>query len=93
MAKKAKSGACVETYLTVNEVALLVRLSVTTIRRLTMKREIPFHKINRAVRYKQSEIERWFDTRKVPMAKSKTKKAHPKNEGGLFGGTDCGGKL
>jgi excisionase family DNA binding protein len=48
-------------YLTANEVAEFLRLSVQTIRRYTMKNEIPFHKINRAVRYKKSEIEKWVD--------------------------------
>jgi excisionase family DNA binding protein len=46
-----------EAYLTVKDVTLMLQLSVQTIRRYTMNREIPFHKINRAVRYKQSEIE------------------------------------
>ena len=53
-----------EPYLTVKEVAVIVRLSVPTIRRYTMNKEIPFHKINRAVRYKKSEIELWVEQRK-----------------------------
>ena len=57
-------------YLTVNEVAALVKLSVQTIRRYTMNKEIPFHKINRAVRYKKSEIETWVENRKVQAAKA-----------------------
>jgi len=61
-------GAGVETYLTVNEVALLLKLSVVTIRRYTMRNEIPFHKKQRAVRYKKSEIEQWFDEREVAKA-------------------------
>ena len=52
-------------YLTVNEVAEFLRLSVQTIRRYTMKNEIPFHKINRAVRYKKAEIEKWVDNGSV----------------------------
>ena len=59
-----------ETYLTVNEVAELVKLSVQTIRRYTMNREIPFHKIYRAVRYKKSEIEQWIEKREAGKAKS-----------------------
>ena len=71
-----------DTYLTVREVAELVKLTVQTIRRYTMNKEIPFHKINRAVRYKKSEIELWVEKREQEKAK-----LQPKNlEGGLFDG-------
>jgi excisionase family DNA binding protein len=52
-----------ETYLTAKEVAIFLKLSLQTIRRYTMNKEIPFHKINRAVRYKKSEIEIWVEKR------------------------------
>ena len=52
-----------ETYLTVEEVAAVLKLSVQTIRRYVLKREIPYHKINRAVRFKPSEIEWWVEHR------------------------------
>ena len=60
-----------ETYLTADEVAKMVRLTVQTIRRYTMKNEIPFHKINRAVRYKKTEIEQWVESRKAAKGKAK----------------------
>jgi len=60
-------GACVDIYLTVREVAAIVRLSIPTIRRYTMNKEIPFHKINRAVRYKKSEIEEWVEKREAGL--------------------------
>ena len=78
-----------DTYLTVNEVAELVKLSVQTIRRYTMNREIPFHKIYRAVRYKKSEIEQWIEKRE--QAKGKTQKEEP--QGGLFTETEKGGAV
>jgi excisionase family DNA binding protein len=56
-------GVDVETYLTAKEVALFLKLSLQTIRRYTMNKEIPFHKINRVVRYKKSEIEIWVEKR------------------------------
>ena len=56
-----------DTYLTVSEVAELVKLSVQTIRRYTMNKEIPFHKINRAVRYKKTEIESWVEKREAGL--------------------------
>ena len=70
-----------ETYLTVKEVAEIVRLSVQTIRRYTMNKEIPFHKINRAVRYKKSEIEEWVEKREAAKA------------GILFSKTNTEGKI
>ena len=75
-------------YLTANEVALLLKLSLQTIRRYTMNKEIPFHKINRAVRYKQSEIEVWFEKREA--AKAQVQKKNP--ESGLSNGTETGGE-
>ena len=69
-----------ETYLTADDVAELLQLSVQTIRRYTMNKEIPFHKINRAVRYKKSEIEAWVEMREDSPAKHQSEKL----ESGLF---------
>jgi len=78
----------VDTYLTVNEVAELVKLSVQTIRRYTMNNEIPFHKIYRAVRYKKSEIEQWIENREAGKANKQGRNI----EGGLFSETETGGE-
>jgi len=78
-----------ETYLTVNDVAELVKLSVQTIRRYTMNKEIPFHKINRTVRYKKSEIEQWVEKREASSAKEKSKNL----EGDLYREADTGGTV
>ena len=69
-----------ETYLTVRDVAVLLKLSVPTIRRYTMNKEIPFIKLDRAVRYKKSEVELWFEMRKA----AKAKKQNENQESGLF---------
>jgi excisionase family DNA binding protein len=71
-----------EPYLTVKDVALLLQLSVQTIRCYTMNREIPFHKMNRAVRYKKSEIEVWFEKRGTTKGRAIAENL----EGGLFWG-------
>jgi excisionase family DNA binding protein len=55
----------VETYWKVNEVAAVIQVSVQTIYRYVANAEIPFHKLNRAVRFKPSEIENWMDSRKA----------------------------
>jgi excisionase family DNA binding protein len=68
-----------ENYLTVKDVAIIVKLSTQTIRRYVHNREIPFHKIYRAVRFKPSEITQWLIDRE---------KAHAKNlSPNLFNGT------
>jgi excisionase family DNA binding protein len=57
-----------EAYLTINEVAAVCKLSVQTIRRYVLKREIPFHKIHRAVRFKPSEIAWWVENKEALRA-------------------------
>ncbi len=53
-----------EKFIKANEVAEIVGVSVTTIRRLTMNKAIPCYKFDRAVRYKPDEIETWMKVRK-----------------------------
>ena len=74
-----------DAYLTADEVASLLKLSLQTIRRYTMLKQIPFHKINRAVRYKKSEIELWVEKREAD------KEQKENLEGGLFCGSENGG--
>jgi len=54
-----------ETYWKVNEVAAAIQVSEQTVYRYVAKGEIPFHKLNRAVRFKPSEIESWMENRKA----------------------------
>jgi excisionase family DNA binding protein len=79
-------GGEMETYLTASEVAVMLRLSLQTIRRKTMKKEIPFHKICRAVRYKKSEIEQWVERGAALSGKGLCEKT----ESGLFDTADGG---
>jgi len=80
----------VETYLTVRDVAVLLKLSVPTIRRYTMNKEIPFHKLDRAVRYNKLEVQEWFEKREA----AKAKKQVENQESGLFteAETEAGGE-
>jgi len=77
-----------ETYLTVNEVALMLMLSAQTIRRYTRKNEIPYHKIFRAVRYRKSEIEQWVEREKCSTVKGQREKV----EASFFDMADGGGE-
>lgn len=63
-----------ENCMTAKDVAAFVRLSLTTVRRLTMNKEIPFFKINRSVRYSLEEIELWLENRKQAAEKKCNKK-------------------
>jgi len=58
-----------ETFWTIEDVAAAVKVSVQTVYRYVANGEIPFHKLNRAVRFKPSEIERWLEGRKAEAAK------------------------
>ena len=63
-----------ENYLTAKEVAARLQLSEQTIRRYVMLKQIPFHKIVRAVRFKPSEIQQWVEDRKAGLEKSQETK-------------------
>ena len=52
-----------ENYWKVNEVAAALQISVQTVYRYVANGEIPFHKLNRSVRFKPSEIERWIENK------------------------------
>jgi excisionase family DNA binding protein len=45
----------------VKDVAEYLRLSVQTIQRYVMNKEIPFHKVKTIIRFRFSEIEKWID--------------------------------
>jgi PTS system nitrogen regulatory IIA component len=51
----------VETYLTIEELAIYLKVAEQTIRRWILKHEIPFCKIRKVIRFRLSEIERWID--------------------------------
>jgi len=75
-----------ETYWKVNEVAAALQISAQTVYRYVANGEIPFHKLNRAVRFKPSEIESWIESR-MPGATA----ARNKNlDDGLFAETKPG---
>jgi excisionase family DNA binding protein len=63
-----------ETYLKATDVAQLVKLSLVTIRRYTAANKIPFYRINRAVRYKKSEIQEWVEKNGATTAENQNDK-------------------
>jgi len=50
-----------EIYLTIEELAVMLKLSEQTIRRYVLNKTIPFRKIRKSVRFRLSEIEKWID--------------------------------
>jgi excisionase family DNA binding protein len=75
-----------ETYLTIEELAAALKLAAQTIRRYVLKREIPYHKIRKVIRFKPSEIERWIESGGLDSSADKGGEL----EGELFAGTDDG---
>jgi excisionase family DNA binding protein len=75
-----------EIYLTVAELAGMVKLSGQTIRRYVLNKTIPYHKIQKAVRFRLSEIETWIDGGGISVKTGGT--GIP--AGGLFGEAESG---
>jgi excisionase family DNA binding protein len=48
-----------EELLDINEVAKLTKISKPTLRRYVLLKQIPFHKVVSAIRFRASEIEEW----------------------------------
>ena len=57
-----------ETYWKAWEVAAALQISEQTVYRYVANGEIPFHKLNRSVRFKPSEIERWVESKLVGVS-------------------------
>jgi excisionase family DNA binding protein len=55
-------GLDLETYLNIEGLAEYLKLSVQTIRRWVLNREVPFHKIKKVIRFRLSEIEQWVES-------------------------------
>jgi excisionase family DNA binding protein len=51
--------------LTISDVAELLKLSVSTIRRLQRQRKIPFVKVGRSVRFDRSDLTAYLEGRRV----------------------------
>ena len=54
-------GDKMEIYITIEQVAEHLKLAENTIRRWVRNGEIPHHRINRVIRFRLSEVERWLD--------------------------------
>jgi len=54
-----------ETLLKVHEVAEIAQVSTATIYRYVAKKEIPYHKLIRMLRFRPSEIAAWLEERKA----------------------------
>jgi excisionase family DNA binding protein len=69
--------------MTVKDVADYMRLSEQTIQRWVLKKEIPFHKVKKVIRFRLSEVETWINGggEKCPD------RAKEDREGDLFAGT------
>jgi excisionase family DNA binding protein len=50
-----------EIYLTIEEVAAYLKLAQQTIRKYVLNKTIPYRKVQKSVRFRLSEIEKWID--------------------------------
>jgi excisionase family DNA binding protein len=50
-----------EQLMTVKDVAAYLRLSEQTIQRYVLRREIPFHKVRKVIRFRLPEIDKWVN--------------------------------
>jgi predicted DNA-binding transcriptional regulator AlpA len=51
----------IEELLDINDVARITKLKVSTIRRHVLLKQIPYHRVIKAVRFRASEIQEWVD--------------------------------
>jgi excisionase family DNA binding protein len=54
-------GGDMETYMTIEEVAAYLKLANQTIRKYVLNKSIPYRKVQKSVRFRLSEIERWIN--------------------------------
>jgi predicted DNA-binding transcriptional regulator AlpA len=51
----------IEQLLDINDVAKITKLKVATLRRHVLLKQIPYHKVIKAIRFRGSEIQQWID--------------------------------
>jgi excisionase family DNA binding protein len=50
-----------EIYMTIEEVAAYLKLAPQTIRKFILNKSIPYRKVQKSIRFRLSEIEKWID--------------------------------
>jgi excisionase family DNA binding protein len=87
LSSKGAEGGGMETYLTIAELAECIKLSEQTVRRYVLNKTVPYHKIQKVVRFRVSEIEKWIEAGGLGGAV----KAGPEDdrEGDLFAGLEA----
>lgn len=55
--------------ITISELSELTKISTNNIYRLTSKREIPFVKIGKSIRFQPTEINKWLKSQSVTNGK------------------------
>jgi excisionase family DNA binding protein len=54
-------GGVEHNLMTIKDVAEYMQLAEQTIQRWVMKREIPYHKVKKVIRFRFSEVEKWIN--------------------------------
>ena len=63
--EKLTNRAMEKRFLNVNEVAEYLGVEASTIYAWVHTRQIPFYKVGRLVKFKQDQIDRWIENKKV----------------------------
>lgn len=58
-------------FLTVNEVAELLKVSDKTVRRLATRGELPSFRVGAQLRFRRADIDAWVDAQQAPGARSR----------------------
>jgi excisionase family DNA binding protein len=79
-----------ETLLCIDELAGNLKVTEQTIRKWIFKRQIPFVKIGKVIRFRPSKIDQWIDSGAMAALQEETENAEI-IAGELFAETDSGG--
>jgi excisionase family DNA binding protein len=60
-------ASCAPALLTVAEVAEFLNISILSVRRLQQRRQIPFIKVGRCVRFTRADVASYLDKQRVSM--------------------------
>ena len=89
---KRDMGAVVETYLSIEELAKYLSVAEKTIRKWVLNENIPYRKIQKVIRFRLSEVERWIESGgKLPLLNDEAGEGAAGADGAaLEAGAACG---
>jgi excisionase family DNA binding protein len=80
---KRRPGGMEHNLMTIKDVARYLQMAEQTIQRYVLKKEIPYHKVKKVIRFRFCEIERWVNSGGLDNSTNDKREL----EGDLFAGT------